>query len=119
MSCRKVLITAHRSSVPPGSAGAWRAATSIPATRSRPASRPMRALGRLIVVIAAAFGGLVASQFPEFAQQYRQRLGGAVDELLRVVADFDADASRNQLTREAALQTYGRSGEPFLQDRGT
>ena len=79
----------------------------------------MRALGRLIVVIAAAFGGLVASQFPEFAQQYRQRLGGAVDELLRVVADFDADASRNQLTREAALQTYGRSAEPFLQDRGT
>jgi len=78
----------------------------------------VRALGRLIVGIAAAGGALTASQLPEFTQQYRQRLGGAVDELLRVVADFDADAARNQLTRVAALDTYGRSAEPFLRDRG-
>ncbi len=78
----------------------------------------MRALGRLIVGLAAALGALTASQLPEFAQQYRQRLGGAVDELLRVVADFDADAARNELTRDTALQTYGRSAEPFLRDRG-
>ena len=64
----------------------------------------MRALGRLIVGLAAAGGALTASQLPEFTQQYRQRLGGAVDELLRVVADFDADAARNPLTGEARFR---------------
>ena len=40
-------------------------------------------------------GALTLSQAPEFAQQYRQRLGGALDELRRVVADFDADAAKS------------------------
>ena len=54
----------------------------------------LRWLGRLAVGIAAAAGALTASQLPEFAQQYRQRLGGALEELRQVVADFDADAER-------------------------
>lgn len=78
----------------------------------------MRALGRLFVIVAAALGGLVASQFPEFAQQYRQRIGGALDEMRQVVAGFDADASRNKLTREQALSTYVGSDAPFLHDQG-
>jgi hypothetical protein len=36
----------------------------------------MRALGRIFVLIFALAGGIAGSQFPEFAQQYRQRLGG-------------------------------------------
>ena len=48
-------------------------------------------------------GGLVASQGPEFAQQYRQRLGGAVDELRRVVERFDAGAQSSGQTREGAV----------------
>ena len=79
----------------------------------------MRAFGRLLTVVAAAFGALVASQFPEFAQQYRQRLGGALDEMRQVVAEFDADAARNHLTREQALSNYGASGAPFFRDQGT
>lgn len=78
----------------------------------------MRALGRFLVVLAAALGGLAASQFPEFAQQYRQRLGGALEEMRQVVASFDADASRNRLTREEALSTYTRDDTPFLRDQG-
>ena len=78
----------------------------------------MSAAGRAILLIAAAAGGLSASQLPEFAQQYRQRLGGALDEMRQVVADFDADARRNRLTREQALLTYGAADEPFLRDRG-
>ena len=58
----------------------------------------MRLLGRLIVIVAAALGGVGASQLPEFAQQYRQRLGGALEELTRIVAEFDASAARSQLT---------------------
>lgn len=78
----------------------------------------MRTFGRLIVVLAAAFGGFTASQLPEFAQQYRQRLGGALAELDRIVAEFEADASRNQLTRDEAVRTYTTSNEGFLRDQG-
>jgi len=78
----------------------------------------MRALGRFIVVMCAAIGGLIGSQFPEFAQQYRQRIGGALQELDTIVEQFDADAERNRLTRQAALETYQRSPDTFLRDRG-
>jgi hypothetical protein len=78
----------------------------------------MRALGRIVVLLAAFLGGLAGSQLPEFAQQYRQRLGGALAELHGVVEQFDLDASRNHLTREAALGTYDKAQEPFLRDRG-
>jgi hypothetical protein len=78
----------------------------------------IRLIGRFIVVVAAALGGITSSQLPEFAQQYRQRLGGALEELRQVVTAFEADAARSDLTREEALETYGRVGEPFLRDQG-
>jgi hypothetical protein len=78
----------------------------------------MALLRRVILVVVAAAGGATGSQLPEYSQQYRQRLGGALDEMRQVVADFDADARRNNLSREEALATYGESVEPFLRDRG-
>ena len=77
----------------------------------------MRALGRFIVVIFAAAGALVGSQFPEFAQQYRQRIGGALQELNAIVEDFDRDVAQNNLTRETALERFDETGDPFLRDR--
>ncbi len=66
-----------------------------------------------------ALGGMAAfSQAPEFAQQYRQRLGGAIDELRVVVADFDTDAQKSQLSREQALKSMLESPTPFSRDRG-
>jgi len=73
---------------------------------------------RLFILIFAIGCGLAASQFPEFAQQYRQRLGGAVDELARMVTKFDKDAADAGLTREAALNRYENSGDEFLGRRG-
>ena len=67
--------------------------------------RVARTLGLAFGVI----GGLVASQGPEFAQQYRQRLGGAVDELRRVVQRFETDARGVGQTREGALAHLDRS----------
>ena len=71
----------------------------------------------------ATLGGLglaiAFSQFPEYAQQYEQRLGGAVDELRIIVADFDNDAQKFGLSREQALQHYAVSGDNFLVARGT
>ena len=65
----------------------------------------------------AVAGAAGLSQFPEFSQQYLQRLAGQVDALSAVVADFDASASRNALTRDAALAQL--TGTTFLDDRRT
>lgn len=57
------------------------------------------------LALAAGIGGAAAlSQFPEFSQQYVQRLGGAVDELSRVADDFDASAHAEGLSRAQALE---------------
>lgn len=72
---------------------------------------------RLALVIALA-AGLVGSQGPEFAQQYRQRLGGALDELRRIVAEFDAEASRQNLTPADAVQRLEANADPLARKRG-
>lgn len=65
---------------------------------------------RALTLAAGLTGAAGASQFPEFSQQYVQRLGGAVDELSRFVAGFDADAGKLGLTREAALADLAKGG---------
>jgi hypothetical protein len=68
------------------------------------------------LTLAGGLAGAVAtSQFPEFSQQYTQRLGGAVDALEQVVADFDASAAASDLTRDAALAQM--QGTAFLERR--
>lgn len=71
-----------------------------------------------LVLLTALCGAVAASQAPELTQQYRQRLGGAVDELSRVVADFDRDAARSDLTRDEALRTHEGSDVRLFRDRG-
>ncbi len=69
--------------------------------------------------IGCACAGLAAtSQMPEFAQQYRQRLAGAVEELRVVVADFDKDAQTAGVTRKQALESLVQSSEKFPRERG-
>lgn len=69
--------------------------------------------------LANSLGGFVMacsfSQFPEFSQQYVQRLGGAVDELQTFVADFDNSATTAGKTREQALVEM--KGTDFLDSR--
>lgn len=63
----------------------------------------MPRIARTTALAVGLFGGVVASQGPEFAQQYRQRVGGAIDELNRIVDRFDADSRATGETRERAL----------------
>lgn len=70
---------------------------------------------RVFTLIAGLAGATASSQFPEFSQQYLQRLGGAVDALEEVVADFDASAARAGLDRNAALAEL--AGTAFLDSR--
>lgn len=79
----------------------------------------MAILRRGFVLACGLCAAVFTSQAPEFAQQYRQRLGGAVDELSRVVGDFDRDAANNKLSRQQALDSYAADRQPFLRDRGT
>ncbi len=58
---------------------------------------------RLVAILGGVAGAVAMSQFPEFSQQYLQRLAGKVDALQIVVADFDASAAKSGLTRDAAL----------------
>ena len=66
---------------------------------------------RVVTLAGGVLGAAGASQFPEFSQQYVQRLGGTVDELSRFVAEFDADADALGLSREAALENLGEGSE--------
>ena len=69
-------------------------------------------------IVNIAAGALLAgslSQFPEFSQQYVQRLGGAIDELSIVVRDFDKSAEVTGQSRDAALSSL--TGTEFLSRR--
>ena len=70
---------------------------------------------RWLPLAGALTGAAALSQYPEFAQQYVQRLGGSVDALAGVVADFDASAQKAGLTRDAALAEL--RGTVFLDSR--
>ena len=72
--------------------------------------------GLSILCGAAVAVGL--SQFPEYAQQYVQRLGGAVDELRIITQEFDDEAKAGGLTREQALYRFEDSKDNFLVGRG-
>ncbi|WP_341368824.1 DUF2937 family protein [Yoonia sp. BS5-3] len=65
---------------------------------------------KVLCLAGALCGAGALSQFPEFSQQYLQRLGGQVDELTRFVKDFDASALAEGLGREEALEQLGGEG---------
>jgi hypothetical protein len=71
-----------------------------------------------MAVAFGLFGGIVASQGPEFAQQYRQRLGGAIDELRRIVERFDADASANGTNRDGAVDRLKANPDNLVNRQG-
>ena len=76
-------------------------------------------VGRLLALSIGLLVGLTASQAPEFAQQYRQRLGGAIDALRLVVARFDENAAGSNLSREGAIAKLKAGPEPLVQGQGT
>ena len=70
---------------------------------------------KMLTLVAGLGGAASLSQFPEFSQQYTQRLSGAVDELTRVVDDFDRSAKAEGMTREVALKSM--RGSDFVERR--
>ena len=78
----------------------------------------MEILLRRFALAVGLLCGVVGAQAPEFAQQYRQRLAGAVDELSRVVATFDSEARGQNLTPDAAITRLEGNADPLAQERG-
>ena len=75
-------------------------------------------LARRLALVIAMLAGLIGSQAPEFAQQYRQRLGGALEELNRIVSEFDTEVQRQNLTRTEGLRRLEDNSEPLARERG-
>jgi hypothetical protein len=75
-------------------------------------------LARRLALAIAVLAGLIGSQGPEFAQQYRQRLGGALEELNRIVSEFDAEVRGQNLTRAEGLERLEDNGDPLARQRG-
>ena len=73
---------------------------------------------RLIAGTGGVVLAIALSQFPEYAQQYTQRLGGAVDELRVITEEFDRAAAEGGLDRQTALMRYSASNDDFLAGRG-
>lgn len=64
---------------------------------------------RALALAAGLAGAGALSQFPEFSQQYVQRLSGAVDELRGVTIAFDTTARVAGMSREQAFAAMGGS----------
>jgi hypothetical protein len=78
----------------------------------------MRVLLRRLAIAIGLLFALLGSQAPEFAQQYRQRLGGALDELNRMIAQFDAEAAARSLTPAQGLDRLEKNDDPLARERG-
>ena len=75
-------------------------------------------LAHSMAVGVAFLGATVASQLPEFAQQYRQRLGGALDELNAIVTQFHDDAARAGMDEGKAVAALKTNADQVARDRG-
>lgn len=78
----------------------------------------MPALGRIANGVAAVAGAGVTSQFPEFYQQYLQRLGGRLDQALVQEARIYEAAQSQGLTVADYLQRFLASSDPVFQAEG-
>ena len=67
---------------------------------------------------AGLIGGVIAAQGPEFAQQYAQRLGGALDELRRQIETLDSDAQATGETRDSAIERLRANADALVARRG-
>ena len=78
----------------------------------------MELLWRRLALAIGLACGLLGTQAPEFAQQYRQRLAGAVDELTRVVGAFDAEATQEGISPDDAIQRLEANADSLARARG-
>lgn len=67
-------------------------------------------IARITSLAAGAVTAAALSQFPEYSQQYTQRLGGAVDELSRQIDRLEAQAAAEGVTPAVWLAALAEEG---------
>lgn len=73
---------------------------------------------RIFGLAIGLLGGVIAAQGPEFAQQYAQRLGGAIEELRRQIETLDSDAKATGNSRESAIERLRQNADALVARRG-
>jgi hypothetical protein len=73
---------------------------------------------RRIAALIGLFMAIIASQLPEYAQQYRQRLGGALDELNTLIERFNSEAAKSGMNEDQGITHLQQSDDRFVQQRG-
>lgn len=73
---------------------------------------------RRFALFFAMFSGLLTTQMPEYWQQYRQRLEGAIDELSAIVTQFERDSAAQGMTVRKGIVHLEENGDPLARSRG-
>lgn len=73
---------------------------------------------RLLLIVCMSAGAILLSQFPEFFQQYLQRLGGRLDEINLQVAQLDERAAAAGLDRYDYIRKFIGNGDPVIRREG-
>ncbi|KAA2237435.1 DUF2937 family protein [Salinarimonas soli] len=73
---------------------------------------------RIVAFGLGLAGALGASQAPEYAQQYRQRLGAAIDELRAIVTRFEADARAVSESPQGAVGRLAANPDELARRQG-
>jgi hypothetical protein len=71
-----------------------------------------------IALFFAMVVAIATTQLPEYMQQYRQRLGGAIDELAAVVAQFDNEAKAEGLSETDGIARLEANSDRLAKARG-
>lgn len=79
--------------------------------------RPILRTGEtLLDRVLCVLGAVAFAQLPEFIQQYRQRLGGHLDEARRHLAEFEAIATRAKLTLPQFIERTAANSDSVVAD---
>jgi hypothetical protein len=81
-------------------------------------STVFRVLKDILLIGFALAGLLAASQIPGYVQEYEQRLGGARDEVTRLLAEFSAIAERSGTDLAAYAERLTGNGDPSISATG-
>ena len=73
---------------------------------------------KAIYLTVAILGAVAMSQFPEFQQQYKQRMGGTLDELNRQVLALDGRAADAGLDRYDYIRRFLESPDAAVKSEG-
>ena len=73
---------------------------------------------RILLIVFALLCAGAMSQFPEFFQQYKQRLGGTLDEINRQVEALDVRAAENDMGRYDYIRRFQANEDPIIKGEG-